>query len=223
MSNLNPRATLRTSPNRILATALVAGKPKPMTRRKVSQFYVASLAILASYPGSLACGHDRLVAVEYSDAGNATGGSTSLALDNQPCTVDNDCYSGYCDSSGTQHTCQERPSCDKAGDPCNKDADCCSGVCPTATLHCSQMTSCHIVGQDCTTNVECCSGACADSGTGTKKCQALDGCKPVGETCALNADCCSSTAETSANNLCHCVPPIATNPPLSCLPEGEIC
>jgi len=215
-----------------------------MKWRKMNYGACAVLAFAASHIGGIACGHDRLVAIEILDAGEGgianqgtggfsnqgtggspnqgTGGGTSgCTLDNSPCGANQECCSGEC----VGHVCQSSPipTCRQKGVKCIVPSDCCSKACPQDVpvdqRQCPVVSSCSLAGEPCLLNSDCCSGACADPGTGTPSCQSVDGCKPVGEICTTAADCCSVTCGIdSTSQVTHCVSGFP-----GCLPAGEIC
>ena len=81
----------------------------------------------------------------------------------QSCTWNNDCCSGYCNSTGT---CDAGGgSCVRAGNSCNWNSECCSGYCNSTGTCDAGGGSCVRRGYSCDWSSECCSNFCGTSGT----------------------------------------------------------
>jgi hypothetical protein len=211
-------------------------------RRRTSASSAAGAARLLLALAAVACGRDRLVAIDTrtyevigtgGSAANASSthgaaGSLNFGQTSSPqppecgrvgsqCSGNESCCSKICFNG----VCMPLPTCGNGGDSCNSAVDCCSGVCGEDG-RCPYHSGCLLIGESCETPANCCSAACSDNGTGRRTCQPLDGCRATGEKCTRSGpgECCSESCvyDTSAR-FTRCA--AAANP--TCLGSGEIC
>lgn len=123
------------------------------------------------------------------------------AAGGNPCTMDGDCASKFCNNG----TCSPSSYCQQNGDSCNDNIDCCGGQCTKQAGKvigvCGQVAGggaggCEPSGTLCTGNGvscggNCCSRSCAPFGpSGKTICQPTSGCQVLGNLCRANSDCC---------------------------------
>ena len=173
------------------------------------------------------CGDGILASGEACDDGNTANGdgcnSMCLIENGSPCTVDNECASGVCDTVGS-NTCEPANACgngviegsEACDDGNTSNGDGCSSSClrengqPCTNDNQCQSTVCDTVGSNTCEPANACGNgkvdsgeACDDGGTANG-----DGCSSTcllenGEPCTNDNQCASDTCDTLGSNTCE--------------------
>jgi hypothetical protein len=128
----------------------------------------------------------------------------SKPVSGNPCTMNSQCASGWCNNG----ICANPSFCVQTGDICSTAAQCCTGDCNIAAGKsvgvCATLPNaggvtggpCKPAGTLCSpdgtcTGASCCSRSCAPSPTsGLGVCQPESGCHLIGDLCTADSECC---------------------------------